>query len=111
MGAAAGVMAAATGHAQVTQARPKPGKVRIGIVGGRFGSTFQWHLDPQCEVVAVCDIDDTVLNCLKDVYHCDNGYKSFREMFKHPDMNAVGVYTPAPLHVWVATDATSYGRG
>lgn len=26
--------------------RAQPRKVRIGIAGGRFGATFQWHLDP-----------------------------------------------------------------
>src|SRR5262245_16685949 len=30
--------------------------VNIGVVGGGFGSHFQWHLDPNCKVVAVCDL-------------------------------------------------------
>ena len=110
MGAAAGVTVAGMAHAQAKQPLPKPNTVRIGIVGGEFGSTFLWHLDPQCEVVAVCDIDDTALNRLKEVYHCDNGYDDFRDMLKHPGMNAVGVYTPAPLHVWMATEAMKAGK-
>src|ERR1019366_7779244 len=40
--------------------------VRMGIVGGNFGSTFQWHLDPNCKVTAVCDLRD---DRLKDLVH------------------------------------------
>ena len=86
------------------QAKANP-KVRIGIVGGRFGATFQWHLHPDCEVVAVCDIQTEGRDRLATVYGCKNTYSAFREMLKHPGMNAVGVFTPAPLHVWMATEA------
>ncbi|MCK4293378.1 MAG: hypothetical protein KAY65_09290, partial [Planctomycetes bacterium] len=30
-----------------------PKKVRIGVVGGGFGCSFQWHEHPDCVVVAV----------------------------------------------------------
>ena len=43
---------AASALAQNAPNRP----VRIGIAGGRFGATFQWHLHPQAKVTAVCDI-------------------------------------------------------
>jgi hypothetical protein len=32
-------------------------KIRIGVVGGGFGASFQWPLDPNCEVAAVSDLD------------------------------------------------------
>ncbi|PIZ29790.1 MAG: oxidoreductase, partial [Armatimonadetes bacterium CG_4_10_14_0_8_um_filter_66_14] len=31
-------------------------KIRMGIVGGGFGASFQWHLDPNCIVEAVSDL-------------------------------------------------------
>ena len=31
-------------------------KVRIGVVGGGFGASFQWHLHPNCIVQAVSDL-------------------------------------------------------
>lgn len=85
-------------------------KVKIGIVGGRFGSTFQWHLDPQCEVGAVCDLSAERLQRLSEVYRCPNTFKDFRQMLKHPGLNAVGVFTPAPLHAWMVITALRAGK-
>lgn len=85
-------------------------KVNIGIVGGRFGATFQWHLDPGCHVAAVCDIAPGRLQRLSEVYRCGSTYKDFREMLKHPGLNAVGVFTPAPLHAWMAVTAMKAGK-
>ena len=28
--------------------RPSEKQIKIGIVGGGFGASFQWHLDPNC---------------------------------------------------------------
>lgn len=85
-------------------------KVKIGIVGGRFGSTFQWHLDPQCEVGAVCDLSAERLQRLSEVYRCPNTFKDFRQMLQHPGLNAVGVFTPAPLHAWMTITALRAGK-
>jgi predicted dehydrogenase len=85
-------------------------KVKIGIVGGRFGSSFQWHLDPQCEVGAVCDLNAERLQRLSEVYRCPNTFKDFRQMMKHPGLNAVGVFTPAPLHAWMVITALRAGK-
>ncbi len=109
MGAATIGAAAATTRARAQETKPATDKVRIGVVGGRFGAEFQWHLHPECEVVAVCDIDDTALQTLKTNYQCDNGYKSYLEMLKHPGLNAVAIFTPAPMHVWMATRAMKAG--
>ncbi|MCS7025296.1 MAG: Gfo/Idh/MocA family oxidoreductase [Bryobacteraceae bacterium] len=91
------------------QAAEKP-PVQIGIVGGRFGATFQWHLAPGCKVVAVCDISAERLQRLSEVYRCGNTYRDFRQMLKHPGLNAVGVFTPAPLHAWMAITAMKAGK-
>lgn len=86
------------------------GKVRIGIVGGNFGSTFQWHLHPGCTVAAVCDLRDDRLKKMVEVYGPATTYKRFREFLKHPALDAVGVFTPAPLHVWMAIEAMKAGK-
>ncbi len=96
-----------------TPAQTAPGsgrKVRIGVVGGGFGSSFQWHLDPEAAVVAVCDIRPDRLQRLSEVYHCPNTYKEYRQMLKHEGVNAVGVFTPAPLHAWMAIEAMKAGK-
>jgi predicted dehydrogenase len=84
--------------------------VRIGIVGGGFGSSFQWHLHPNAKVTAVCDIRPDRLDKLSTVYGCGNKYKTFREFLKHPELDAVGVFTPVPLHVWMALEAFKAGK-
>ena len=103
-----GMALAPAGAVRPARAAAKP--VRIGIVGGRFGATFQWHLDPDCEVVAVCDIDPQRLRRLQEVYRCPNAYNNYREMLRHPGMNAVGVFTPAPLHAWMTIEAMKAGK-
>ncbi|MBI4893762.1 MAG: Gfo/Idh/MocA family oxidoreductase [Acidobacteria bacterium] len=92
-----------------TAAAPDPA-VRIGIVGGRFGAGFQWHLDPDCRVDAVCDIRDDALDNLAKTYGCRNRYKSYSEMLRHAGLNAVGIFTPAPLHVPMAVEALKAGK-
>jgi predicted dehydrogenase len=100
--------AVATTAPRSLSAAGKP--VKIGIVGGRFGSAFQWHLDPECQVAAVCDIQPTALQRLLEVYRCPNTYKTFREMLRRPGLDAVGVFTPAPLHVWMAVESMKAGK-
>ncbi len=90
--------------------RAAPRTVRIGIVGGRFGATFQWHLHPHARVTAVCDIEPQALERLAKVYRCDNRYRSFRELLRHPELDAVGVFTPAPTHAWMAIEAMKAGK-
>ncbi|MGH9660819.1 MAG: Gfo/Idh/MocA family protein [Bryobacteraceae bacterium] len=85
-------------------------KVRIGVVGGRFGSTFQFHLDPAAEVAAVCDIAPDRLQRLSEVYKCGATYRGFRDLLKHPGLDAIGVFTPAPLHAWMAIEAMNAGK-
>src|SRR5262249_43542379 len=54
--------------AQTLSAAPAGKEVKIGIVGGGFGSSFQWHLHPKCKVTAVCDIRPDRLQRLSEVY-------------------------------------------
>jgi predicted dehydrogenase len=112
VGAAAAV-AAVPGSLRAAGITPRAASdkvVRIGIVGGNFGSTFQWHLDPNCKVTAVCDLREDRLKRLVDAYGPAKQYKSFREFLMHPELDAVAVFTPAPLHVWMATEAMKAGK-
>jgi predicted dehydrogenase len=90
-------------------AQPEP-KVRIGVAGGGFGAEFQWHLDPECRVDAVCDLRDDRLDRLTRAYGCSNRFKSYAEMLRHPGLNAIAVFTPAPLHVEMAVQALNAGK-
>jgi len=84
--------------------------VRIGIVGGRFGASFQWHEHPHCKVTAVCDLRQDRLENLMRTYQCDVAYKSFTDLIKDKNVDAVGVFTPAPLHVYMSVEAMKAGK-
>ena len=106
----AGVAASTRQALAQPAAEGRTGQVRIGVVGGGFGSSFQWHLHPNSKVTAVCDIRSDRLRRLAEVYHCGNTYKDFREFLKHPELDAVAVFTPLPLHVWMDIEAMKAGK-
>ena len=47
-----------------------PKKIRIGVVGGGFGTAFQWHEHPDCIVEAVSDLRPERRERLMQVYKC-----------------------------------------
>ena len=53
-------------------------KVRIGVVGGGFGTAFQWHQHPNCVVTGVTDLRADRRETLRNVYKCDQVYLVFR---------------------------------
>lgn len=85
-------------------------KVRIGVVGGGFGSDFEWHEDPDCVVEAVSDLRPERLQHLVNVYKPKKTYPSLEELIKDPDVDAVAVFTGAPDHVKHCTAALKAGK-
>ena len=57
-------------------------KIRIGVVGGGFGRSFQWHEHPNCTVTAVTDLYPERRKRLRDLYGCDNVYDTFEELIE-----------------------------
>lgn len=74
-------------------------KIRIGIVGGRFGATFQFHEHPKCIVEAVSDLIPSRREYLMKVYGCSKSYESLELLIRDPKVEAVFIATPAPDHV------------
>jgi predicted dehydrogenase len=75
-------------------------KIRIGVVGGNFGSAFHWHEHPNCQVAGVTDLFPDRRKRLQNVYRCDVAYDSLEEMVaKAKDLDAVAVFSGAPDHV------------
>ena len=74
-------------------------KIRIGVVGGGFGTSFYWHEHPNCIVAAVTDLREDRRRRLRDTYRCDTFYPSLEEMLrKQRDLDAVAVFSGAPDH-------------
>ena len=96
VGAAATALGVA--HARAKPA-PAPGKkVRMGIVGGGFGASFQWHEDPDCIVEAVSDLRTGRREKLMKVYGCGKSYESLEKLIGDKNIDAVAVFTGAPDH-------------
>ncbi|MCK5456536.1 MAG: hypothetical protein KAI45_05360, partial [Melioribacteraceae bacterium] len=49
-------------------------KLRVGIVGGRFGCSFQFHEHPNCIVEAVSDLRPERREKLMNTYKCSRSY-------------------------------------
>ena len=75
-------------------------RVRMGIVGGGYGTQFYWHEHPNCEVTGVTDLRADRRKKLRDVYRCDAVYDSLEAMVKQAnDIDAVAVFSGALDHV------------
>ncbi|SCM57255.1 Gfo/Idh/MocA family protein [Petrimonas mucosa] len=81
-----------------SQSKLTKNKVRIGIIGGRFGAGFHFHDHPDCIVEAVSDLIPERLQKLKTVYKCDKSYPSLEKLIKDPKIDAVFIATGAPDH-------------
>ncbi|HTM47330.1 MAG TPA: Gfo/Idh/MocA family oxidoreductase [Bryobacteraceae bacterium] len=103
-GATAGSMAAAA------QSSSPGGRIRMGVVGGNFGLQFPWHLHPRAKVTAVCDIRPDRLDSMMTTFRCDTKHRSFQEMLKQKDLDAVAIFTPVPMHAWMAVQALRAGK-
>lgn len=73
-------------------------KVRIGIIGGRFGLGFQFHEHPNCIVEAVSDLQPKRREALMKTYGCSKSYDSLELLIKDPKVDAVFIATGAPDH-------------
>ncbi|MFB3902675.1 MAG: Gfo/Idh/MocA family protein [Acidobacteriota bacterium] len=113
----AGVLAAGTlgelalGQASRTYKALDPSKkLRIGVVGGGFGTAFPWHLHPNCQVTAVADLREDRQKRLVERFNCNNVYGEFHSMLKDPKVDAVAIFTGAPDHVSHCADVMKSGR-
>ncbi len=88
----------------------KSDKIHIGIVGGRFGATFQFHQHPDCIVEAVSDLIPQRREGLMKVYNCSKSYESLEKLLHDPEIQAVFIATPAPDHVNHVVESLKAGK-
>jgi len=85
-------------------------KIRMGIVGGGFGTSFFWHQHPNCIVEAVSDLQEERKKKLMEVYRCNKSYNSLEELVKDDKVDAVGVFTDAPSHGRHIVEVLKHGK-
>jgi predicted dehydrogenase len=84
--------------------------LRFGLVGGRFGASFPWNAHPNLTVAAVAERNPSRREFAQKKYECAKGYETIEELVRDPEIDAVGVYTDAPLHVEHSILAMEHGK-
>jgi predicted dehydrogenase len=87
-----------------------PKKVRLGIAGGNFGATFQFHEHPHCIVEAVTDLIPERRTRLMKAYRCQKSYESLEEMVLDDRIDAIAIFTDGPLHTQHVELAMRHGK-
>lgn len=87
-----------------------PESVNIGIVGGGFSRAFSFHEHPQCRVVAVADARPDRRDALRSAYRCDTVYDSLDALLRDPTVDAIAIFTPAPMHAGHSIQALKAGK-
>ncbi len=90
--------------------RAAPKKVRIGVVGGGFGCSFQWHEHPDCIVGAVSDLRPERRERLMRTYKCSKSYNSLEELVLDRNIDAVAIFTEGPNHVKHVVEVMKHGK-
>lgn len=99
------------------QARPAPSdRITIGIIGwGMMGpaDTKAFLAEPDCQVVAACDIHTGHLQAAVDTVNAAYGnkdckaYHDYREMIERDDIDAIMIAIPDHWHALAATAAAN----
>ena len=97
--------------------RGRDGKLRFAVVGVRVqGSRHLATLlaDPAVSVVAVCDVDTTLLLRAARMAGRHGAklrmYRDVRKLLEDPSIDAVTVATPDHWHAWITTAACAAGK-
>lgn len=85
-------------------------KLRVGVVGGGFGTQFYFHEHPNSTVEAVADLRPDRRARLQKAYACPKAYNSLTELLKDRHVEAVGLFTPAPDHVRHVLETLAAGK-
>lgn len=109
-GAGAAAAGAALAPRLAWPQEPSGRKVRVAVVGGGFGCSFQFHEHPDCVVEAVSDLRPERRDRLAKVYKCPKTYESLEKLILDKSVEAVGIFTGAPDHVRHAVMALKAGK-
>ena len=85
--------------------------IRVGVVGLGMG---RYHVDryqanEQADLVALCDLDQTLLEKFKGLHPQVTTYTDYQEMFAKANLDAVSIALPNILHAEVTIAALRAG--
>jgi predicted dehydrogenase len=90
-------------------------KLQIGLIGA--GGIVQgahlnpgWLAVPDCEVVAVCDVNPTAAQKLADKFQIPHVFHDYRELVQMKTLDAVDICTPNKLHTPMVLAALKAGK-
>ena len=88
-------------------------RVRLGVLGA--GNIADMNVagylqHPQCDVIAVCDVDEDVAREAADRWGVPKVYTDVDQLFGDPDIDAVEILTPTHLHHQHVTEALEAGK-
>ncbi|PQJ27738.1 Gfo/Idh/MocA family protein [Rubritalea profundi] len=86
--------------------------VRVAIVGLGFGSEFIpiYQRHPNAVMEAICQRNEEKLNEVGDEYGVGKRYTSFEDVLADPDIDAVHINTPIPMHGQQSIQALKAGK-
>ena len=88
--------------------------VRVGVLGaGRWATMAHlpgWLRDPRCEVVAVCDVDQTLADKASATFNIPTAAEDYRAVVARDDVDVVDVCTPSDTHFALAMAALEAGK-
>ncbi len=88
-------------------------KVRVGLVGARFGmhNALAMERNPRADVVAFCDLDEPQMGELaREFDHPIRFYTDYRDLCRDEEIDCVLVWVPNALHVPIALEAVKNGK-
>ena len=87
-------------------------KIRIAVVGLGFGAEFIpiWQRHPHTECAAICQRNEENLNKVGDEWGVAKRYTDFDELLKDPEIDAVHINSPIPLHGQQSIAALKAGK-
>jgi len=89
-------------------------KIRVGMIG--LGAISYAHeagyseMGDQCQIVAMCDINQEEVNNRIGMYEGAKGYLHYQELLDNPDVDMVDILVPHVLHYEIAKAALLKGK-
>ena len=88
--------------------------VRVAVVGaGRWAQVAHipgWQRDPRADVVALVDVDETVLADAASKFGVARVTTDYRELLDDPGIDVIDVVTGNQPHFQISWDALSAGK-